>query len=133
VAAAREGGGGGDEGYAGRLGYVQLCDVEVVNAALGEYEALTEMLDVFVHLDALEVGSVYGWRMEQERELWAKKGEGMSEEGVRKFVDGYYPAYELYLDGVRDGVFQAEGAKGKGRQVRLVVDGKRAVVRWEVL
>jgi D-glycerate 3-kinase len=46
------------------------------------------MLDVLVHIDAEDIAYVYDWRLEQERWLVAEKGQGMSDEAVRKFVDG---------------------------------------------
>lgn len=58
----------------------------------------------------------------------------MTDEQVKSFVDAYYPAYELYLDGVRKGIFTeraaAEGA-WKGKQLRLVVGKDRRVVDVE--
>jgi D-glycerate 3-kinase len=46
------------------------------------------MLDVLVHIDAEDLAYVYDWRLEQEHWLIATKGQGMSDEAVRKFVDG---------------------------------------------
>ena len=59
----------------------------------------------------------------------------MTDEQVVKFVDGYYPAYELYSDGVREGVFKGMG-RGKGKegcQLRLVVGRDRSVQFKEVI
>jgi K+-sensing histidine kinase KdpD len=59
-------------------------------------------------------------------------GEGMSEEQVVKFVDAYYPAYELFSDGVREGVFK--GKRGReGCQLRVVVGRGREVVESMVI
>ncbi len=50
----------------------------------------------------------------------------MSEEQVVKFVDAYYPAYELYSDGVRRGIFSQDESK-KESQIRLIVGKDRSV------
>jgi pantothenate kinase-related protein Tda10 len=45
-------------------------------------------LDAFIHIDALDPQYVYNWRLEQEAGLRAMKGSGMTDEQVKKFVDG---------------------------------------------
>ena len=50
----------------------------------------------------------------------------MTDEQVKEFVDGYYPAYELFTETLREGVFE-----DKGRQLRLVVGQDRKVVKVE--
>ena len=57
----------------------------------------------------------------------AKRNRGMTDAQVKTFIDGYYPAYELYTDTLRDGVFKDLGEAGKGRQMRLVVGRDRKV------
>lgn len=100
-----------------------------VNECLRGYDVLTDVLDAFVHVDAEELGFVYEWRQEQEKRLREETGEGMSEEMVGRFVDGYFPAYEMYVEGVRQGVWK--GVEGReGRQLRLVV-GRDRGVRWK--
>jgi len=87
---------------------------------------LNESFDAFIHIDAEETGFVYEWRQEQEEVLRREKGRGMSRAEVVRFVDGYYPAYELFTETLRDGLFGGlEG--GKGRQLRLVVGRDRRV------
>jgi len=49
----------------------------------------------------------------------------MSDEQVIKFVDGYYPAYELYTSALRRGIFAGE--QSKGRQLRIIVGRDRRV------
>ncbi|KAK0744129.1 P-loop containing nucleoside triphosphate hydrolase protein [Schizothecium vesticola] len=100
-----------------------------VNECLRGYDVLTDALDAFVHVDAEELGFVYEWRAEQERRLREETGEGMSEEMVGRFVDGYFPAYEMYVEGVRAGVFK-RGEGREGRQLRVVV-GRDRGVRWK--
>lgn len=103
-----------------------------INRYLKEYnEAFmgASHFDFFVHLDTRDLRNVYRWRAQQERALWEVKGEGMSEEGVRAFVRGYVPAYELYLGGLREGLFGV----GSGRHVRVVLDRERGVEEVEVI
>ena len=103
----------------------RLQDLQFVNEKLREYEGITDTFDAFIHIDAEDTGFVYEWRLEQERALRREKGRGMSDEMVRRFVDGYMPGYELWGEGVRGGVLK-EG-KGEGKQLRLVVGRDRRV------
>ncbi|KAK8210192.1 hypothetical protein M8818_003680 [Zalaria obscura] len=101
-------------GYDGQLGKLEFESVSFVNVALREYDALTD--------DAEDTQYVYKWRLEQEAALRAAKGTGMTDEQVVKFVNGYYPAYELYTDVLREGIY-----KEPGKQLRLVVGSDRRV------
>jgi D-glycerate 3-kinase len=101
-----------------------------VNSALRAYDVLTDRFDAFIHVDAADTEWVYDWRLQQERQLWRDRGAGMTDDQVVKFVDAYYPAYELYLDGVRAGVFA--GRDKPGCQLRLVV-GKGRSVKDEII
>lgn len=115
--------------YIGRLGHNSLESVQTINEALKNYDNITSQLDAFIHIDAQDPQYVYQWRLEQEEGLRASRGSGMTDEQVRHFVDGYYPAYELYTETLREGVFK--GITGdsawKGRQLRLVVGEDRKV------
>jgi D-glycerate 3-kinase len=104
------------------LKYHRLEHLLFVNERLREYDVLTDEFHAFIHIDAEDTRFVYAWREEQEAALRRERGTGMSEEEVRRFVDGYFPAYELFVDGVRKGVL-----KGKGKQLRLVVGRGRRV------
>ncbi|KAF8855278.1 putative Uridine/cytidine kinase, partial [Acephala macrosclerotiorum] len=97
-----------------------------VNEKLNGYEVLNGSFDAFIHIDAEDTGYVYAWRQEQEAALRREKGSGMTEEQVERFVDGYFPAYELYTDALREGVFKGKEG-GEGRQLRLVVGRDRRV------
>jgi len=88
------------------------------------YEAAWDRLDAFIHIDAEDTEYVYAWRLEQEAVLRRETGDGMSDDQVVRFVDAYYPAYELYSDGVRDGIFKGQRP---GCQLRLVVGKDRSV------
>ncbi|KFY24228.1 hypothetical protein V491_02233, partial [Pseudogymnoascus sp. VKM F-3775] len=106
----------------------RLEDLLFVNEKLREYDVMTDMLDAFIHLDASETSYVYAWRQEQEEALRKARGveNAMTDEQVVKFVDGYYPAYELFTEELRKGVFRGDERK-KGSQLRLIVGRDRRV------
>ena len=112
-----------DGSYSGRLGYNRFEDVEFVNDALTAYDQLTDRLDILIHLDAANPQNVYRWREEQERALRGAKGSGMTTEQVKSFVDGYYPAYELYNEKLKAGAFESSSS----RQLRLTVGQDRQI------
>ena len=112
-----------DGNYSGRLGWNRLEDIEHVNECLIQYDSLTDQLDGLIHLDAADPLFVYGWRLEQETQLRASVGKGMSDEQVNRFVDGYYPAYELYTEELRAGAVK----HSEGRQLRLIIGQDRKV------
>lgn len=119
--------------YVGRLAYNSLESVTDINNALKQYDRLTDQFDLFVHIDAADPQFVYQWRLQQEQGLREKKGSGMTDDQVRHFVDGYYPAYELYTETLRRGVFrpidgEKETGNWQGRQLRLVVGQDRKVL-----
>ncbi|WPG99875.1 putative uridine/cytidine kinase [Acrodontium crateriforme] len=111
------------DAYQGRLGKLELESVMFVNQKLREYDHLTDQFDAFMQIDAEDTQFVYAWRREQEAALRASKGKGMTDEQVVNFVNGYYPAYELYTKNLREGIYKGQ----KGRQLRLVVDRDRRV------
>jgi len=113
--------------YRGRLGHNSLQSVTTINKALETYDELTRQFDAFVHIDALDPLYVYKWRLEQEAHLRATRGSGMTDEQVVAFVDGYYPAYELYTDTLRQGVFKGITDNWGGKQLRLIVGEDRKV------
>lgn len=132
VSAARE----PSAGYRGRLGHSTLENVATINDALRGYDEITSQFDGLVHIDAEDPLYVYEWRLEQEHNLIKHKGSGMTDEQVRTFVDGYFPSYELYVEGLRGGVFRplkGEDRAGdwEGRQLRLAVGRDRKVNRVE--
>ncbi|KAJ3494247.1 hypothetical protein NLG97_g4200 [Lecanicillium saksenae] len=98
----------------------------LVNQNLRAYDTLTSLFDLFIQIDSEDTEYVYIWRAEQEDHLRLIKGDpnaGMTQEQVVHFVDGYYPAYELYTDGVRSGIFSDR----PGCQLRMVVGRDRSV------
>ncbi|KAI0206481.1 putative Uridine/cytidine kinase [Astrocystis sublimbata] len=100
-----------------------LEDLQFVNTQLGEYDAITDLFDAFIHIDAADTQWVYDWRQEQEAALRAQRGTGMSDDQVVRFVDAYYPAYELFTEKLRSGLFAGK----EGCQLRLVVGKDRRV------
>lgn len=97
-----------------------------VNRNLNAYDALTDLFDIFIQIDAQYTEYVYIWRAQQEdhlRELKNDPNAGMTQDEVVRFVDGYYPAYELYTEGIRNGVFSDR----PGCQLRMVVGRDRCV------
>lgn len=123
-----------DSGYQGRLGYNSRESVNTINEALKQYDEITSQFDGLIHIDAEDPLYVYDWRLEQEHNLIKAKGSGMTDDEVKTFVDGYYPSYELYVDGLRKGVFKtlktdglSKGDDVQGEQLRLVVGKDRKV------
>ncbi|KAK9371804.1 P-loop containing nucleoside triphosphate hydrolase protein [Lipomyces chichibuensis] len=101
---------------------LRLEDLLFVNCMLKGYDVMTNLFDAMIHIDAVDTSYVYKWRLQQEAEMREQTGRGMTDKEVVKFVDGYYPAYELFSDKLRQGV-----VKNKGRQLRLVVRDDRKV------
>jgi len=105
----------------------RLEDLLFVNEKLKGYDVMTNALNAFIHIDAEETGYVYEWRLQQEAALRKERGTGMTDEEVERFVDGYYPAYELFTERLREGVLEEKGSQlrlvvGKDRRVRKVVE-----------
>ncbi|KAK3307593.1 P-loop containing nucleoside triphosphate hydrolase protein [Chaetomium strumarium] len=102
----------------------KLEHLQFINSQLAEYDAvINRTLNAFIHIDAEDIEYVYAWRAEQEEQLRREKGAGMTGEQVVKFVDAYYPAYELFTEGVREGIF----LPARGCQLRVVVGRDRRV------
>ncbi|RAL10701.1 TDA10 family protein [Aspergillus homomorphus CBS 101889] len=87
-------------------------------------------LDFLVHLDTDDLANVYRWRMQQEHALHLAKNQGMTDEEVVAFVKGYMPAYELYLDSVRSGIFRplSEEQRAHKGQARVILGRDRRVL-----
>lgn len=102
----------------------KLEDLFFVNEQLKGYDIVTDLFDAFIHIDAENTEYVYDWRLQQEQQLRQEKGSGMTDEQVVKFVDAYYPAYELFSDAVRNGIF----VDRKGSQLQLTVGRNRCVI-----
>lgn len=72
---------------------------------------------------------VYDWRLQSEAGLRAQRGTGMTDEQVIHFVNGYMPAYELFEDTLRSGIY----GDAKGKQLRIVLGKDRKVVHSEII
>jgi D-glycerate 3-kinase len=72
----------------GQLGRLKKENVDYVNSALREYDHAWDMFDAFIHIDAEDTRWVYTWRLEAEVKLRREKGSGMTDEQVKRFVDG---------------------------------------------
>ncbi|UKZ83340.1 hypothetical protein TrVFT333_011148 [Trichoderma virens FT-333] len=78
----------------------------LLNEKLRLYEALWDCFHVFIQIDSEQAEFVYTWRQEQEDCMRISRGDpqaGMTAEQVQKFVDGFYPGYELYTESLRQG------------------------------
>jgi D-glycerate 3-kinase len=106
-----------------------------INENLGRYCDTfmgPQNFNYFIHLDAMNLMDIYKWRIEQEHALRATKGMGMTDEQVIKFVEGYMPGYELYLDDLEHVPFfpPDETSKNKG-QLKLILDEHRRITNLE--
>lgn len=97
-----------------------------VNAYLGQYARWHELVDAWVVVQVEDVEQVYAWRLEAERRMRARRGQGagLTDEQVADFVSRFLPAYRAFLapslyggGGEREG---KEGEEGGGDGI----DGK---------
>lgn len=94
-----------------------------------------QTLDYLIHLDTDTLANVYRWRLDQEHALWQKRGSGMSDEAVVKFVQGYMPAYELYLDHLKQEAFprRKDNHPTHGTQLRVLLGEDRNILNIQEL
>lgn len=97
-----------------------------VNQKLENYARIWDQFDALIWLNAQDICFVYAWRLQQEHAMKLTLGRGMTDDQVIKFVDGYMPAYQLYIDGLMRGEVFA-GKRGK-RILRLDYGRYREVV-----
>lgn len=112
--------------HPGTLSQHALEHLQYVNEKLEGYSQIWNRLDALVWLNAQDISFVYAWRLQQEHAMKAALGRGMTDEQVKNFVDGYMPAYELYIDGLMHGELFI-GKKGR-KILRLDYDHDRKVV-----
>lgn len=115
-----------DPNFVSTLWQHDLAHLVFVNSQLRSYDTITDRFNAMIHIDAQDTAFVYGWRHQQEHEMILAKGTGMTDEEVTQFVNGYYPAYELYTGNLRKSVFNS--GLTEGRQLRLVVNRDRKVL-----
>lgn len=78
-----------------------LCEID---DALQAYLPVWNLADILVYMRPANLEYVYLWRLQQEHGLRASNGTGMTDDEVKRFVDMYMPAYELYRDTVQPDV-----------------------------
>ncbi|RKL47631.1 hypothetical protein BFJ72_g1863 [Fusarium proliferatum] len=84
--------------------------------------------DGFLHLSTDKLVQVYEWRLGQERALRQHKP-GMTDDQVIKFVKGYMPAYELFLERLQnENFFKGEGSSEK-KHIQVVLNKDREVTQ----
>ncbi|KAK6536929.1 hypothetical protein TWF281_001136 [Arthrobotrys megalospora] len=108
-----------------------LENLAFINERLGEYNEMfmgPQHWDYLVHLDTDDLRNVYAWRLEQEAWLWKLKGTGMADEAVIEFIKGYMPAYELYLESLRQGFFRIPGSNKMNCQLSMKLDSTRKII-----
>jgi D-glycerate 3-kinase len=112
--------------HLGTLSQHQLEHLLYVNEKLKGYSQLWNKLDAVVWLNAQDVDFVYTWRLQQEHMMKQEHGGGMTDDQVKVFIDGYMPAYEMYIDGLMNGAL-FKGKEGK-EILRLDYDKDRRIV-----
>ncbi|KAG0289968.1 hypothetical protein BGZ96_006541 [Linnemannia gamsii] len=120
-----------------------FSSIEMVNHALEEYEReWYTYLDAFVHLSAPNIATVFRWRAEQEEGLWSTRGTGMTKDQVRDFVARFMPAYEVYLERLKqENLFKDVDAGGggeglasyQGRHLRINLNEDREMISTVIL
>lgn len=113
--------------HPGTLSHHALEHLQFVNEKLKGYSHLWDKLDALIWLNAQNINFVYAWRLQQEHAMKAALGRGMTDDQVMNFVDGYMPAYEMYIDGLMRGEFFAR--KGGKHILRIDYDQNRKIVR----
>ncbi|KAJ7076827.1 P-loop containing nucleoside triphosphate hydrolase protein [Mycena belliarum] len=113
---------------------VRKQDVLEVNERLKDYIPLWDFFDIFVQIqpsvppDQSPLSVVYQWRLEQEHNMKARNGgKGMSDAGVKAFVDRYIPGYIFFGDGPTIGL-GSQFPRWMGRSLRICIDQSRVVV-----
>jgi D-glycerate 3-kinase len=106
--------------------------LEAVNSYLGQYARWHDLVDAWVVLQVRDVEQVYAWRLEAERCMRERSGEGasLSDEEVADFVSRFLPAYRAFL---RPSLYGKGDGDGDGRvegkpTLRFLVDAKRRPV-----
>ncbi|RTE78005.1 hypothetical protein BHE90_007511 [Fusarium euwallaceae] len=104
-----------------------ISHLHLINSNLARYcTSFTgpEHFDGFLHLSTDKLVHVYEWRLDQEKALRRHKT-GMSDEQVTRFVRGYMPAYELFLERLQGENFFGSEEK---KHVQVVLNRERDVV-----
>lgn len=81
--------------------------------------------DGLLQLSTDNLHNVYQWRLDQEHALRAAVGLGMTDEEVVRFVRGYMPAYEMYLDRLTEESF----FQSTKMHVRVMLNSERRPIK----
>jgi len=115
------------------LGTHQLSHLLQINDNLRQY-CNTFMrptnFHYLIHLDTDDLAHVYLWRIDQERHLRMSSGHGMSDDAVIRFVQGYMPSYNLFLDRLQREDFVVRD--GHSCHLRLIMDKHRIVTEQRI-
>lgn len=82
---------------------------------------------VLVQIRPESYSYVYAWRLQQEHQLIAARGTGMSDQQVEEFVTRYMPGYELWAESAEGEV----GSLWRGKSIVLRYGKGREVVSVE--
>lgn len=93
-----------------------------INVLLAEYERWINLCDAFVVIAPTQIDNVVDWRVQAEKSRRERGGDAMSEEMVRRYVESFLPAYETYLDTLKNLNFSQSSL------LRLVIDKNRQLV-----
>lgn len=105
----------------------RLYEIEQLNENLKLYQNIWKHLSKFIIFSTSDIQSVHKWRLEQEHQLIKEKGQGMSDDQVKEFVDRYMPCYYLYYEHICD-----EGiVKHENGNLRIEIDDNRKYVKLE--
>lgn len=80
----------------------RMYHIEQVNTALAAYEPIWCLFDEFIYLHTDDINNVYQWRLQQEHDLIAQHGAGMTDAQVVDFIDRYMACYKLYYETMCD-------------------------------
>lgn len=103
-----------------------LEDIQEINRNLGAYTCIWDQFDFFVNFETEDVNNVYIWRLEQEHDLIRKRGTGMTDEQVRRFIDRYMTMYEIFYRDICAG-----GPLEEGNNLNVKIDLLRRVLLSE--
>ncbi|SPO22022.1 uncharacterized protein UTRI_02017_B [Ustilago trichophora] len=97
--------------------------LQQINQNLEAYTQWYPHFSVFLQIQPTNLENVYTWRGQQEHAMKAANGGiGMTDDGVKAFVDRYMPGYHLFLDTIQP------NPQWKGRSKTITIDLDRTVV-----
>ncbi|SJX61919.1 uncharacterized protein SRS1_12903 [Sporisorium reilianum f. sp. reilianum] len=100
-----------------------LDALQQINRNLAAYTAWYAHFSVFLQIRPTDLNNVYVWRTQQEHAMKASNGgQGMSDDGVKAFVDRYMPGYHLFLDTIQG------NDQWRGSSKTVTIDLDRTVV-----